>query len=239
MISIYEQTYEKTISAYVNSGLSDTIKIFAQQMNKIISQTDLSNSLRLILHSIDSFYKNVDSPQLDQLRSIDFSSLHKITDIAMETLKDSSVNDDQVPEHIEFTNSEVYESLEEQMSHPKKFQERAYEWTEEKKREWFVLWKVIAIICSLFVMPCLQKFVGDPVVSYVVSKVKNSPKKDAEIIGIMNAGDHAIIIANINYYYKISFTDDDGEQQEGYVAKRNLQKVNVETDNATYNVNFQ
>ena len=33
------------------------------------------------------------------------------------------------------------------------------------------------------------------------------------------------IIENTNYYYKVTFTDEDGVQREGYVAKRNLKII--------------
>lgn len=35
----------------------------------------------------------------------------------------------------------------------------------------------------------------------------------------------ATIIENTNYYYKVTFTDEDGVQREGYVAKRNLKII--------------
>ena len=61
--------------------------------------------------------------------------------------------------------------------------------------------------------------------AYIESNVKDLPQKGSEIICQINAGVEDIIIENTNYYYKVSFTDENGVKQEGYVAKRNLKLI--------------
>lgn len=39
-----------------------------------------------------------------------------------------------------------------------------------------------------------------------------------------------VILEDTNYYYKVSFTDENGETKEGYVAKRNLKLIGEETE---------
>lgn len=61
--------------------------------------------------------------------------------------------------------------------------------------------------------------------TWTVSNVKELPQKGAEIICQIKEGIEAVIVENTNYYYKISFTDENGIKQEGYVAKRNLRFI--------------
>ena len=61
--------------------------------------------------------------------------------------------------------------------------------------------------------------------SYVVSNVKELPQKGAEVICQLKEDIEAVIIENTNYYYKVSFIDENGVQREGYVAKRNLKLI--------------
>ena len=72
-----------------------------------------------------------------------------------------------------------------------------------------------------------------PVTAYVVSNVKELPEKGAKIIGQIHENIEAIIIENTNYYYKVTFTNENGETKEGYVAKRNLKIVEEKTEEDT------
>lgn len=62
----------------------------------------------------------------------------------------------------------------------------------------------------------------------VVSCVKQAPEKGAEIIYKLKDGIQAIITENTNYYYKVRFTDENGVEREGYVAKKNLRVIEEE-----------
>mgnify|MGYP003231689448 CR=1 FL=1 len=61
--------------------------------------------------------------------------------------------------------------------------------------------------------------------TYVESNVKELPEKGAKIVAQLKENIEATIIENTNYYYKVTFTDEDGVQREGYVAKRNLKII--------------
>lgn len=57
------------------------------------------------------------------------------------------------------------------------------------------------------------------------SIVRELPEKGSEIICHLEQSIEAIIMENQNYYYKVSFTDENGIEREGYVAKRNLKII--------------
>lgn len=73
-----------------------------------------------------------------------------------------------------------------------------------------------------------------PVMTYFESvNVKELPRKGAVVIAQLKEGIEAYIAENTNYYYKVTFIDENGVRQEGYVAKRNLkliQEKNIEED---------
>ncbi|MEI3521727.1 MAG: hypothetical protein V8Q40_12050 [Anaerosacchariphilus sp.] len=111
------------------------------------------------------------------------------------------------------------------MTNPKGFQARVSEWTEKKKVQFFIAWQLIYFVYANFFQPYLVEKIGIPVTTYVVSNVKELPEKGAKIVGQIQENIEAIIVENTNYYYKITFTDENGETKEGYVAKRNLKIV--------------
>lgn len=133
-------------------------------------------------------------------------------------------------ENDSFTEAEVQEALTEQVANPKGFQARFAGWTEKKKVQFFIIWQLICFIYGNFFQPYFQEKVGIPVTAYVVSNVKELPKKGAKIIGQINENIEAIVIENTNYYYKVTFTDEHGETKEGYVAKRNLKIIEEKTE---------
>ena len=93
------------------------------------------------------------------------------------------------------------------------------------KIQFFIFWQFLSFIFGNFLVPFFEEFIGVPVTSYIVSNVKELPQKGADIICQLKEDIEAIIIEDTNYYYKVSFVDESGEKREGYVAKRNLKKI--------------
>ena len=63
----------------------------------------------------------------------------------------------------------------------------------------------------------------------IVSNVKELPEKGAAIVCQLKENIEAYITENTNYYYKVSFIDENGVEREGYVAKRNLKIIQEES----------
>lgn len=131
----------------------------------------------------------------------------------------------------QFTQDEIKQALEEQVSNPKGFQERVATWAEKKKKKYYIIYIIIFFLVSNFIKPYFNEYIGIPVTAYVVSNVKKLPKKGSEIIGHIKEDMEAIITENVNYYYKVSYIDENGNKREGYVAKRNLRQVEAKFDN--------
>lgn len=239
-------TYAKMNMSYLTSGLlTDSISAPLREIEKtfkLYEQAHVSESLRAISESMSLFSKSIASEQFRQLRGIDYSalfsnimpqssSLSQIVDTAY------SIVQDELSEHNEqdedFTEEEVQEALQDQVSNPEGFQERVAGWTEKKKIQFFIIWQLICFVYGNFLQPYFQENVGMPVTAYVVSNVKELPQKGANIICKLKEGVEAIIIEDTNYYYKVSFIDESGEEREGYVAKRNLKKIEEETQEET------
>lgn len=93
------------------------------------------------------------------------------------------------------------------------------------KKENYIFYIILIIFIQCFFAPWLTDEVGKPVMSKIVCSVKNLPEKGAEIICYLEQNIEAIITENQNYYYKVSFIDENGTEREGYVAKRNLKII--------------
>ena len=95
----------------------------------------------------------------------------------------------------------------------------------KKYKKYFIVINFWLLIWGIFIQPYLQENLGLPAMTYVESNVKELPEKGAKIVAQLKENIEATIIENTNYYYKVTFTDEDGVQREGYVAKRNLKII--------------
>lgn len=123
---------------------------------------------------------------------------------------------------------ELQEALEEESADQDKFLKRIKNWAEEKKKKYNIYKCIMLFVVNVFLLPYLQENVGKPAMTKVVSCVKQAPEKGAEIICKLKDGIQAIITENTNYYYKVRFTDENGVEREGYVAKKNLRVIEEE-----------
>lgn len=230
--------YVKINTAYLtNSTFSNSMKNTMESLVesfKVYEKIDISKSARVMAESMNEISKSIATEQLRQLQQIDFSTM--FADIISESTSFSEILGDaydvvrdEDEENIEkselFTEEEIREALSEQMTNPKGFQARVSEWTEKKKVQFFIAWQLIYFVYANFFQPYFVEKIGMPVTTYVVSNVKELPEKGAKIVGQIQENIEAIIVENTNYYYKITFTDENGETKEGYVAKRNLKIV--------------
>ena len=143
-------------------------------------------------------------------------------------VRESAENKDSELE-IDFADEqELQEALEEENTAQDKFFKRIKNWAEEKKKKYKIYKFIIFVLVNVFLLPYLQENVGKPVMTKVVSCVKQAPEKGAEIICRLKDGIQAIITENTNYYYKVKFTDENGVEREGYVAKKNLRVIEEE-----------
>lgn len=230
--------YVKINTAYLtNSTFSNSMKNTMESLVesfKVYEKIDISKSARVMAESMNEISKSIATEQLRQLQQIDFSTM--FADIISESTSFSEIlgdaydvvrdeDEENIGKSELFTEEEMREALSEQMTNPKGFQARVSEWTEKKKVQFFIAWQLIYFVYANFFQPYFVEKIGMPVTTYVVSNVKELPEKGAKIVGQIQENIEAIIVENTNYYYKITFTDENGETKEGYVAKRNLKIV--------------
>lgn len=168
------------------------------------------------------------------LKSIDdqVASIANMCNVLMEKISENleEIGKSEEPEHqMEnkplITAEEFNEALNESFCDKESFQRRAYNWHEEKKQQYYFIYIVLTIIIEIFVMPYLQENVGMRIATKVVSTIKELPRKESKITGTLEVGAEAIIMENNKYYYKITYIDENGEETEGYVAKRNVKFI--------------
>lgn len=228
-------------SLYSPNNLSREFAIMADEMSQTLKKC-LSDSITTSHYALESMVGQIVDMQKEQMQKvleIDFSAifssmyesiedctlqnLRNVVDAAYELIQEEG---DSLKDDMDFlSEEEVKEAINEQINNPKGFQQRVKEWSEKKIIRYYIIWKLICFLYSNFLQPYFQQNVGLPVTTWVVSNVKELPQKGAEVICQIKEGVEAVIIENTNYYYKVSFTDENGVKQEGYVAKKNLKLI--------------
>ncbi len=123
------------------------------------------------------------------------------------------------------TDEEIIEALQEQEADPIGFQEKVANWSEKKKKKYYIVIGIIVFIWTNFIAPYFQDNIGKPVVAYTISKVRELPETAGKVIDELMEGIEGFITEDVPYYYKVTYTDENGEEKEGYVAKKNLKVI--------------
>ena len=213
----------------------DSIQNIAKSLMSVTT-IDTARSIQNIQESMKIFADSVIAEQISQLESIDYSKIFSQTLQKNGTFKDAvdaayeSLQEEDIQENVELetdfaSEQEIQDTINDQMNNPIGFQERVANWAAEKYKKYFIVINFWLLIWGIFIQPYLQENVGLPVMTYVVSNVKELPEKGAKIVAQLKENIEATIIENTNYYYKVTFTDENGVQREGYVAKRNLKII--------------
>lgn len=201
-----------------------------------IGTIDTSFAAKNIAESMKNLTANIASDQIKQLETTDYSNIFPDIIISSDSLKEAAdkayaaVRKDDIQEETELEidfadEKEIQDAINDQINNPVGFQERFGKWATQKIAKYFIIWRLICFLWTNFAQPYFQEYVGVPVMANVVSNVKELPQRGAQIVCQLKENVEAIIVENTNYYYKVSFTDEEGVQREGYVAKRNLKLV--------------
>ena len=185
-----------------------------------------------IAEQINQFngYKNI----AEALNS--YSSVKDVIDSVYSSLDLDDEEENMAELETDFADEqELQDALEEEFTDENKFAKRIKNWAKEKIKKYQIYKIVLSILLNVFIYPYLGEYVGKPVMTKVVSIVKEAPEKGAEIIYRLKDGVQAIIMENTNYYYKVKFTDENGVEREGYVAKKNLKVIEEEMEQSEDN----
>lgn len=169
------------------------------------------------------------------IKSIEECTLHNLRDVVDTVYEEVQEDDDFLEDADSFSEKEIKEALDIQINNPKEFPQKTKEWSKKKMLRYYIIWQLICFLYSNFFQPYFQQNVGVPIMARAVSNVKELPQKGAEVICQIKEGIEAVIIENTNYYYKVSFTDENGVKQEGYVAKKNLKLIEQDEEDAAGN----
>lgn len=208
-----------------------------------VPTVDTSFIMKNIEESIKTMTGRLLSEQLRQIEQLDYrkifsdiftscGSFKNAIDTVYEAIQEES--SEEIGLEADFSGEEeIQEAIKDQINNPIGFQERVSKWTVQKIAKYFIIWQIICFLWANFAQPYFQEKIGVPVMSYVVSNVRELPQKEAAVVCQLKEDIKAVIIENTNYYYKVSFIDENGIHREGYVAKRNLKFIeeieNLET----------
>lgn len=223
----------KSINYSILREIKESFDIVGRQLTAIDVTAEMRKN---ITESIKTMTGSLLSEQIRQLEQIDYSkifsnivassgSIREAVDEAYQAIQVEEAAEETKLETDFSSEEEIQEAINDQINNPVGFQERVSKWTTQKIAKYFIIWQIISFLWANFAQPYFQENIGMPVMSYVVSNVKELPQKGAEVICQLKEDIQAVIIENTNYYYKVSFIDENGVQREGYVAKRNLKLI--------------
>lgn len=208
------------------SGVNASISRFIELYNSDAFRMSMDNIGRTLSSSIDSEF-------IEKINSIDITDVinkmpdSSIVDVANEIYNMAETNQDFEDDGI--TEEIVEEIISSTDSSELGWQERFHDTLEKYKKKYYVVFIVIYMIFKLFVEPFLPQTIGLPVISKFKCLIREQPSTDANVVIELQESDKAIITDDIKYYYKVEFTDENGEKKIGYVAKKNVDII--EEDN--------
>lgn len=188
-------------------------------------QPDINNNLAQVLERLTSSASMINMTSFQRL----VSGIENVNNDLFDLMNEAYFEDEEIEDFDSeegFTsNAEIHEALETQVNDPVGFQEKAADWTEKKKRQFFIVVMILHFFWSNFIQPYFQEYIGVPVTAWTVAHVKEIPEKTGKLIADLKEDIEAIIIENVPYYYKVSFIDEHGEVREGYVSKRSVKLI--------------
>lgn len=224
---------ELQISHVMQESLANFTNIIQPAMKYDYSGiVNISESVQAIIKSIQ--------PNIEMLNTIKTTSLQNYINMISElnsrgyNLSEfvqqacDEIDDEEFIEEDFSSNEEIAEALQEQADDPKGFQERVADWSEAKKKKYYIIIKILSLILTIVFEPYIQETIGKPVAAYTISKVKELPKAAGKVIDELKKDFQAIITEDVPYYYKVTYTDENGDTREGYVAKKNLKIIEDE-----------
>lgn len=218
----------------INQSLQRSMSDFAQTIAQYHYTYDIEN-MRQSLLEIAKTLSNMQTEQLKALSQIDFRKVNfdfhskefdDLVDLAyeatMEDTEDVTVSKEELKETFIESQKEgnIWERINIQL----------YDSVEKFKKTHFIFYIIMMLLIQHIFFAWFDEAIGKHVIPKVTSIVRELPEKSSEIICHLEQNIEAIILENQNYYYKVSFIDENGIEREGYVAKRNLKMIDKEDD---------
>ena len=223
IVALQQPLMNELLMNAVNNMRSVMLSSFpAEAMNLSLSESmqSLFESIRPTIDMINAnsaIFKNNYAEMMQGFYDLGYS---------VSTLAEQAYEEQEEDTSDDFTSDdEIVEALQEQEADPIGFQEKVANWSEKKKKKYYIVIGIIVFIWTNFIAPYFQDNIGKPVVAYTISKVRELPETAGKVIDELMEGIEAYITEDVPYYYKVTYTDENGEEKEGYVAKKNLKVI--------------
>ncbi len=213
--------------------LNRVVKDSFSGLSSIFEQYDFEEMVKELRLSFDEMVDAIGLKQIKTLQSIDFSKIYRDS-FYHEKYNEASkmvfeYTESEVESEESITQEELLEIFNEQMEDKIGWQEKLYNKSEEFKRKYFVFYKIF-IGCLCFIIGEIMSFFAQLGIAYVWGNITSEPKKDAPVIYYFNQRTEINIIGETDYYYFITYPDNDGNESVGYCEKENVEIIS-EGDN--------
>lgn len=220
--------------------MSETMQRSLNNIAQVMSSYNYMHELESMTQMVKELSKNLSNMQTEQLKSlsqIDFRQLYshmdyhnKSFDNLVDLAYEATVAEVGVSPIAKEELKETLNDTKENTEKTKNIDTHIYDNVEKFKREHYRFYIIFSFFIVHIFLTWFDDTIGKHVIPKTVSIVKELPEKGSEIICHLEQNIEAIITENQNYYYKVSFIDENGIEREGYVAKRNLKIIDKEND---------
>lgn len=236
MLSNYAKAMLDTLSDI--NQISKTLQRNFENISKVMSSYNYSFVIESMTRVAKELAETLSKMQIDQLKVLsqfefkqlytDVNNYNKSFDDLIDLAYDTTVAETKVSPLTKEDLKATLRTAKENKSRWKDINIQLLNYIDKFKKENYIFCIIMMLFIQCFFAPWFADEVGKPVMSKIACFVKELPEKGAEVICHLEQNIEAIITENQNYYYKVSFIDENGIEREGYVAKRNLKIIGYE-----------
>lgn len=232
---------EKTLATLINTEsikksmemLNTVMKDIFLDLSPTLEQYNFEEALKSIRYSFTEMADVIGLKNIETLQNIDFSRVFGEPFYRERYDEASQMAFDFVEEEVNveanISQEELLEIFNEQIEDKIGWQEKLYNKSEDFKRKYFVFYKIF-IGCLWFIFSQIAIYFAQLGIAYVFGNVVSEPKEDAPAIYYFEHRTEINIIGEIDNYYFITYTDDDGNEVTGYSEKENIEIVPESND---------
>ncbi|NBH83074.1 hypothetical protein D7X88_04005 [bacterium C-53] len=235
-IKRFRETVAKIEKVIADSFNVQTTKQSFEMLNKVVKdsykpifeQYEYEKMLKDIRFVIDEMADAMDFRQLEILKNIDFSRIYRDSFYSEKYAEASQRAYEYAEEEVKgeenISQEELLEIFNEQIGRKIGWQEKLYNKSEEFKRRYFVFYNIF-VACLCFIISEIMSFFAQLGIAYAFGNITSEPQKDAPVIYYFDQRTEVNIIGETDYYYFITYPDNDGNESVGYCEKENVEII--------------
>lgn len=205
------------------------------KLSPVFEQYSYEEMLKGFRFTIADMAEKIGMEQFEAFYNVDYAKIFKDSLYQEKYIEASKIAFEYTENEIKgidnISQEELLEVFNEQMEEKIGWQEKLYNKSEEFKRKYFVFYKIFIGFLCLIISEMMSVF-AQLGIAYVFGNITSEPQEDAPVIYYFDQRTEVNIIGETDYYYFITYSDNDDVISVGYCEKENVEII-PEDDNDT------